>query len=222
MVKAWLARWCAIFMVVIVPSFASAQTLIVNDPTPSDGWLNLRTGPSTSYNVIQRIYNGLWVQEIGRSGNWAQVRLSGGTTGRAYGPYLLPAQSAGGRLIVNDQTDGWLNLRTGPNTSYRIIQRMNNGLYVQEIGRQGNWSEVRLPGGTTGWSYRPFMNRAAPIGQTLRAPPIPQPGYQGDGTGRCARRSVSGWFIPALLCNEETGTDYIRCMDDLQTLLCNF
>lgn len=60
-------------------------------------------------------------------------------------------------LVINDPKDGWLNLRSGPGTSYRVIQRMDNGLRVEEQERRGNWSNVVLPNGVTGWAYRKYM-----------------------------------------------------------------
>ena len=65
-------------------------------------------------------------------------------------------------LIVDDPKDGWLNLRSGPGTSYRVLQRMDNGLRVEEVERRGNWSSVVLPSGVMGWSYRKYMRPAAP------------------------------------------------------------
>ncbi|WP_243613780.1 SH3 domain-containing protein [Shimia aestuarii] len=73
--------------------------------------------------------------------------------------------ATGGRaetLIVDDPKDGWLNLRSGPGTSYRVLQRMDNGLRVEEVERRGNWSNVVLPSGVVGWSYRQYMRPAAP------------------------------------------------------------
>ena len=60
-------------------------------------------------------------------------------------------------LIINDPNDGWLNLRTGPGSSFSVLGRMDNGLRVEELERQGNWSFVRLPDGKTGWSFRKYM-----------------------------------------------------------------
>lgn len=75
-------------------------------------------------------------------------------------------------LIVNDPKDGWLNLRSGPGTSYRVIQRMDNGLRVQELERSGNWSNIALPNGREGWAFRKYMKtEATNSGQAFRAGP---------------------------------------------------
>lgn len=80
-------------------------------------------------------------------------------------------------LTINDPNDGWLNLRSGPGTSYRIIQRMDNGLRVEELERQGNWSNVVLPSGVVGWSYRRFMKSAS----AAPSQPAPDSWFYADG-----------------------------------------
>ena len=72
----------------------------------------------------------------------------------------LPISLSAETFIINDPTDGWLNLRSGPGTSFRVIQRMDNGLRVEELERQGGWSNIVLPNGVSGWSYRKYMRRA--------------------------------------------------------------
>lgn len=74
----------------------------------------------------------------------------------------FPASLLAETLIINDPKDGRLNLRSGPGTSFRIIQRMDNGLRVEELERQGNWSNILLPNGVVGWSYRDYMRSAEP------------------------------------------------------------
>lgn len=56
--------------------------------SPSDGYLNLRTGPGTGYAIITRMYNGSWVEVLERSGNWVRVFHEYGDEGWAYGKYL--------------------------------------------------------------------------------------------------------------------------------------
>lgn len=75
----------------------------------------------------------------------------------------LPAET----LTINDPKDGWLNLRSGPGTSFRIIQRMNNGMRVNELERQGNWSNVALPNGVIGWVYRKYMLAGSSTSQSF-------------------------------------------------------
>jgi len=76
--------------------------------------------------------------------------------------FTMPAILSAETLIINDPNDVWLNLRSGPGTTFRIIQRMDNGLRVEELERKGNWSNIALPNGVIGWSYRDYMRPVNP------------------------------------------------------------
>ena len=79
---------------------------------------------------------------------WAEGGHGGGTSG--------------GLLWVDNQRDGYLNLRRGPGTGHGIVQRMAPGTQLSQRAVNGNWVQVRLPDGVTGWAYRPFLTASAP------------------------------------------------------------
>lgn len=136
---------------IITPATAQAETLFVVDT--NDGYLNLRIGPSTNDRIITRIYGGTQVDGVGQSGSWRRIVLPDGTSGWASGNYLTrnytrqrPYDS-----IVGPTNDGYLNLRTGPGTNYKIIQRLYYGQGLFETGYNGTWAQVTLADGTRGW-----------------------------------------------------------------------
>jgi uncharacterized protein YgiM (DUF1202 family) len=193
----------------------SAETLIINDP--NDGWLNLRSGPGTSFRVIQRMENGLRVEELERQGSWSNVALPGGATGWTYRKYTKPAPAAvsvapkpsAKTLIVNDPNDGWLNLRSGPGTSFRVIQRMENGLRVEELERQGSWTNVALPGDVTGWAYRKYMKDVA---QPKTAPVAPVAQAQAQNASESPDVTASGSGVSYF--EEDTKDEDVFCSAD--------
>lgn len=54
----------------------------------NDGYLNLRTGPSGTAEIIRRIYPGDRVRLLDAEGAWRRVELINGTVGWAHGGYL--------------------------------------------------------------------------------------------------------------------------------------
>jgi len=128
--------------------------------SPGDGFLNLRTGPGTRYQIILPMPHGSTVELFETSGNWGRVlHEESGATGWAYLPNLLPYDGAVPYLQIADPKDGWLNLRTGPGTQFQVILRMYNGSWVEVLEQQGNWVRVRhQPSGAEGWAYRPYMH----------------------------------------------------------------
>lgn len=166
---------------------ALAETRVVN--APGDGFLNLRTGPGTSYQIILPMTHGSQVEVFEYAGKWMRVQHQPtGAMGWAHGRFLLPApsgssirqggglgiQSDGGagirrdgqinggppQMIVADPKDGWLNLRAGPGTRYQVLLRMWNGDRVDVHDTQGKWAKVyHHNSGTLGWAYLPYMRR---------------------------------------------------------------
>jgi len=57
--------------------------------SPSDGFLNLRTGPGTQFAIIMPMYNGERVRILERKGNWVRVEHETGAVGWAYRAYLV-------------------------------------------------------------------------------------------------------------------------------------
>ena len=69
----------------------------------------------------------------------------------------LPAPANAETLHVVDTNDGYLNLRSGPGTNYGIVQRMYGGTAVNAGARSGNWRQVFLPDGRSGWASERFL-----------------------------------------------------------------
>jgi uncharacterized protein YgiM (DUF1202 family) len=54
---------------------------VINDP---DGWVNLRTAPTTNSPILYKIENGYKVEILQKNGNWFQVKTSIGDIGFIY------------------------------------------------------------------------------------------------------------------------------------------
>lgn len=50
-----------------------------------------------------------------------------------------------------------LNVRKGPSTSYSIMHLLWNGNRVKVIGESGNWYQIRLSDGRTGWVSKNYL-----------------------------------------------------------------
>ena len=57
------------------------QLMKVNDP---DGWVNLRSLPSTNSSVLETLNNGDVIQMIERQGNWIKAKTQEGIIGYIY------------------------------------------------------------------------------------------------------------------------------------------
>lgn len=144
--------------ITLIPTLASAEPLFVQ--YTADGYLNLRTGPSTNDAISMRLYGGTEVDAVGQSGSWRRIVLPDGTTGWASGNFMSNRyrQERPYDAIVARTNDGYLNMRSGPGTDFRIIRRLYAGQGVYDTGADGNWLRVRLADGSTGWVSARFLN----------------------------------------------------------------
>lgn len=170
---------CLIFLQSLYP--ALAETRMVN--SPGDGYLNLRQGPSSSYNIITEMYHGETVEVLRQSGSWLYVEYAQGIEGWAFARYLVPYSSRLSTLQINSPGDGFLNLRTGPGSRNPIIREMPHGSSVVVLGRSGNWLEVRHQSGSTGWAHSQYLDTSVSprsVAGTSPRPSSPQSSSEGS------------------------------------------
>jgi uncharacterized protein YraI len=147
--------------------------------------LNVRYGPGFQYGVITQLVRGQSVTLSGyRSADsrWVMINWSGSTAWvSGLSPYLwtsvplssLPAWQgtvpgtggvpAGASATVANVD--FLNVRTGPGTSYTIIRAMPAGSVVTMIGRNtaATWAKVRLADGAVGWMSAAYLIKSVPL-----------------------------------------------------------
>lgn len=208
--KLTLAMAASLALIVLSAVAVHAQTRFIY--SPSDGYLNLREGPSTNYPIIQPMYNGQRVWIIGRSGNWRQVRHESGTVGWAYHSYLTRDQvQSGGQFFINSPGDGYLNLRSRPSGSSRIIRQMPHGSRVQVVGSTGAWLNVIHSSGAQGWAHHRYMSSSRPPTQ-----------QQIRRVANCSgvHSGAVGWYIRLYKCGDVPAYDYPACLARWRQRLC--
>lgn len=111
----------------------------------SDGYANLRWGPSTSYGVITRLYNGESVWVLEQNGTWYRVRDSHGRVGyvsRGLTRLGSTVSSSSGKQGVIRSSDGYAMVRSGPGTSYSGLYSLNAGQSIIAYASSGDWLRV--------------------------------------------------------------------------------
>lgn len=73
------------------------------------------------------------------------------------------APSPGGyTMYVDNNAAGGLNVRRGPGTNHNDFTEIAPGMQVTVLRDQGDWSNIRMPNGQTGWVYRPLLTSSKP------------------------------------------------------------
>ncbi|MEG2278280.1 MAG: SH3 domain-containing protein, partial [Odoribacter sp.] len=131
----------------------------------------LREGPGTNYDDIDLLATGTKLTVIDTSNSeWFKVKLSSGTTGYVSSRYLKkagevkpePTTPPASVEYLKVTADSGLNLRQSASTSAEILEVLNTGAVVTNLGKSGDWYKVKTDAGVVGYvgadyvvSYQP-------------------------------------------------------------------
>ncbi|KFN01828.1 peptidoglycan endopeptidase [Bacillus clarus] len=125
--------------------------------------LHVRTGSSTSHDIISRVYNGQTLNVIGEENGWFKINHNG-KTGYVSGEFVSKngeqtnvSGNTGGK---NKVTADVLRVRTGPNTSSSIVGRVYEGQTLKVIGQENGWLKINH-NGQTGYVSSAFVSGAS-------------------------------------------------------------
>ena len=141
----------SVFTVGIITASAASYTAVTTDA------LRLRSGAGFSYSTIMTMDQGKTVTLLSSSSNgWIRVKEPSGKTGWCSVDYLQ-VNTASGVKITAETTD-YLNLRTGPGTSYSTQGVINDGVTVTVLDNSNeSWVKVKTSDSKTGWLTREFL-----------------------------------------------------------------
>lgn len=202
-----MTRFLAFLAALLLAGAASAAQLFVN--APNDGFLNLRSGPSTGYEVLHQMRHGSQVEVLSSPGRWYRIRHESGHVGWASSSYLSQRaelkdrprqdQIQAQRLYVNAPGYSGLNLRDGPGTGHAVLTTMQQGSWVELLGRQGEWRLLRHESGRVGWAHSGYLSDTQPREAPRYQPPQQEtPRWRRDEDPRAGRRDYDdddrrGW-----------------------------
>ena len=111
--------------------------------TDAQAGLNVRSGPGTGHEVLEKLKNEASVLILGVSEGWYHILYTGesGTFAQGYvsADYVNPTARAG---VVTDAQAG-LNVRSGPGTNHEALEKIPNESAVIVLGEQDGWYQIR-------------------------------------------------------------------------------
>ncbi len=110
--------------------------------------LNVRSGPSTSYQIVGKLNTGDKVGVISEINGWSKITHNG-KVAYVHSGYLKnvssdskPTPPTNGVKFEKEVTTNGLNVRSGPSTSYQIVGKLNTGDKVGVISESNGWSKI--------------------------------------------------------------------------------
>ena len=196
----------------------SKETKIVNTEV-----LNVRSGPSTSYSKIGKVYKGNKVGVISESNGWSKIEFNGK---EAYvssdylvkennkpetpsKPETLPETKPEAPKETKVVTTDALNVRSGPGTNYSKIGKVYRGNKVGVISESNGWSKIEF-NGKEAYVSSDYLGK---VGQET-TPPITNPDDTNQGSqGNGGSENINGSTINYKALNY-TLTDHVNIQLD--------
>jgi len=137
-------------LVFMVPAIGAAQ-IPGTYLTTAD--VNVRKGPSTSYQAVTTIPKGIKVHVVAKEGEWLRIESKHGKqpgyiSERYARPLQVQAQQAYEPRVSNSFVSGAYrttmetDLRDGPGLNYKVVTRLPADIKVNVVRAEGNWLRV--------------------------------------------------------------------------------
>jgi N-acetylmuramoyl-L-alanine amidase len=128
--------------------------------TITEDTVNIRNGPSLSYQLVKQVNKGEKFKIIKEKGDWIQIQLSPSKTG--WVADWVVTKSSGettniSKKLTAEANTNQLRVRSGPGTSFRIIGYLDKGQAVSVLEENENWLKITAAFGD-GWVAREYIN----------------------------------------------------------------
>lgn len=115
--------------------------------------LNVRQNSNVYSGILCSIPGGTKVTILDSKDGWHKVSYYG-VTGWIYSGYVSLSEVATEGYLTGD----YVNIRSMPNTSARVIGNLNKGAKVGIITAENGWTKVSLSDGRIGWIYSTYIS----------------------------------------------------------------
>lgn len=155
----WVADW----LVKLTKDEPMTKSLYLESTVPV---LNVRSGPSTTFAIIDKINPGKQYALLESEGGWGKIALTEDKSGWVSMEYAKMIEkeetsSTGSKaaeenwVMVNANN---LNFRESPSLDAPIIEQLSKGTKVKKIATDGEWINIQLDNGKTGWVFHTYLS----------------------------------------------------------------
>ena len=133
------------FTLLIAFSAGAAEYVAVN----KDG-VNIRSGPSTSSEILWEVFKDFPLEVVERKGEWVQTVDFEGDKGWVHAQLLDKRKM----LIIKVPV---ANMRIGAGTNYEVVATVKYGVVFKPLEEKGEWVKVQHADGTVGWLFKKLL-----------------------------------------------------------------
>ena len=158
-----LLKMMTLVVIVIACCLQSPSYVLAASPSDfvmvsNDSFVNLRSGPGESFEIIGSYTNGVWLTVEGQTGDWYYIKGPDGKTG-----YISAAFTVRGTLspvpvgvVSNPNASSFLNFRLAPSYDAAVLDHFYNGVPATVISQENGWCYADV-NGTKGYLRAEFL-----------------------------------------------------------------
>lgn len=110
---------------------------------PDGEYVNIRSGPGTSYSVVDILHKGDVVYVVTITDGWAEITSP--VYGYVMASWLQTAPNTSGYFYCKAPEGEYVNIRSGPGTSYSVVDILHRGDVVYAESVTDGWAKITSP-----------------------------------------------------------------------------
>jgi uncharacterized protein YgiM (DUF1202 family) len=115
--------------------------------------VNVRAGPNTNFEKIDKLNKGTQVVVLGRSYEWLKVQALPTTKAYIRSDYLKINQGEGLAVVLGDN----VNIRSAANSTAASLGELKKGTIVKVLEQAEGWCRLQPVAGTAAWIHQDFL-----------------------------------------------------------------
>jgi SH3-like domain-containing protein len=120
--------------------------------------VNVRAGPNTNFEKVDKLSRGAQVVVLGRSFEWYKVQPMATTKCYIRSDYLSTTASGGVAVVIGNN----VNVRASANSNAASLGEVKKGTMVRILGQDKGWSMLSAVAGTAVWINQDFLKQVSP------------------------------------------------------------
>jgi uncharacterized protein YgiM (DUF1202 family) len=184
--------------------------------------VNVRAGPNTNFEKIDKLNKGAQVVVLGRSYEWYKIQLLPTTKAYIRSDYLNMIKGGAFALVAGNN----VNVRSSASSDAASLGEVKRGTIVRVLGQTNGWSSLAPVAGTAAWIHQDFLQEiSGDVPASLLIQPVQQPPADiPEEPLKVASSAVSPWVsmrgtVEALVEPLQGDVHYEIVMDDKSVFL---
>lgn len=115
--------------------------------------VNVRAGPNTNFEKIDKLNKGVHVVVLGRTYEWYKIQPLSTTKTYIRSDYLTIAKGDKSAFVIGDN----VNVRSQANSQSASLGELKKGVSVQILGQENGWCSIGPVKGVFAWIHQDFL-----------------------------------------------------------------